>query len=243
MTILFIMSISFFATLVRSTFGFGESLIAVPLLILFLPIGVSVPLSVLLSILIALIVVIQDHSKVQFQSAKWLIFYALPGIPVGLMLLFFASVFWIKLLLGILLVVYSLYSLFGKQTLSNVSSDRAWLFVCGFFSGVFGGAYGINGPALVVYGKLRGWSANQFRATLQAYFFVASSASIIGYGYKGLITQQVLTHFSYAAPAAIPAIFFGRYLNNKLESKDFYQYVYIGLLTMGAFLIIHTSYQ
>ncbi|RQP19478.1 MAG: sulfite exporter TauE/SafE family protein [Parapedobacter sp.] len=233
------MLISFVATLVRSTFGFGESLIAVPLLILFLPVEVAVPLSVLLSILIALIVVIQDHSKIHFQSAKWLILYALLGIPVGLMILLFASDFWVELLLGALIVSYSLYSLWGKERFLPVTNDGRWLFICGFLSGIFGGAYGINGPPLVIYGKLRRWSANQFRATLQAYFFVASTVGVIGYAYKGLITEAVVVNFLYAVPAALPAIFLGQYLNNRLGNDGFYRYVYIGLLLIGIFLLIH----
>lgn len=241
MTTSFILLISFIATLVRSTFGFGESLIAVPLLILFLPVEVAVPLSVLLSVLIALIVVIQDHNKIDFPSAKWLILYAIPGIPIGLLLLLFASNFWVELLLGVLLVSYSLYSLLGKEGPAQVTNHRSWLFICGFLSGVFGGAYGINGPPLVVYGKLRGWPANQFRATLQAYFFVASTVSVAGYAYKGLITEKVITSFLYAIPAALPAIFLGRYLNNKLGNSVFYKYVYIGLLLIGIFLLIRIS--
>lgn len=38
-TIIFILIISFIASLVRSTLGFGESLIAVPLFLLFLPVN------------------------------------------------------------------------------------------------------------------------------------------------------------------------------------------------------------
>lgn len=242
MTTFFILLISFVATLVRSTFGFGESLIAVPLFILFLPIEVSVPLSVLLSVLIALIVVIQDHSKIHFQSAKWLILYAIPGIPVGLVLLLFASNFWIELLLGVLLVSYSLYSLLAKEKSIQATNDRSGLFICGFLSGVLGGAYGINGPPLVVYGKLQRWSANQFRATLQAYFFVASTVSIIGYACKGLITSHVVVNFLYAIPAAVPAIFLGRYLNSRLGNRAFYKYVYIGLCLIGIFLLVRICF-
>lgn len=40
----YILAIVFIATLVRSTFGFGESLVAVPLLALVIPIEVAVPL-------------------------------------------------------------------------------------------------------------------------------------------------------------------------------------------------------
>jgi len=240
MTLLFVLLICFVATLVRSTFGFGEALIAVPLLILFVPIEVAVPLSVLLSIFIALVVVIQDHRKIEFKSAKWLILYALLGIPVGFVLLFFARKFWIEMLLGILLLVHSSFVLFGSGKFKKTYNDRILLFVCGFLSGVFGGAYGINGPPLVVYGQLRGWNANRFRATLQAYFFVASTVSVLGYAYKGLITREVLTDFLYVLPMAIPTIFLGRYLNNELKNNHFYKYIYIGLFGMGLFLIIQT---
>ena len=82
-----IIAISFLATLVRSIFGFGESLVAVPLFVLFIPLEIAVPLSVLISVLVALVVVVQDHKAIHIASAKWLIFYALFGIPVGLAIL------------------------------------------------------------------------------------------------------------------------------------------------------------
>jgi hypothetical protein len=81
-----IIAISFVATLVRSTFGFGESLVAVPLFVLFVPLDIAVPLSVLISIFVALVVVVQDHREIHFNSAKWLIIYAFLGIPIGLLI-------------------------------------------------------------------------------------------------------------------------------------------------------------
>jgi uncharacterized membrane protein YfcA len=181
---LYILLISFIATLIRSTFGFGESLIAVPLFILFLPVEVAVPLSVLLSIIIALIVVVQDHKKIHFSSAKWLILYAIPGIPVGLLILVYGSEFWVKICLGILIILYALYSLSGKKNFHLSHDNKLWLFVCGFLSGILGGAYGLNGPPLAIYGNLRNWGAKHFRATLQAYFLPASILGILGYTYK-----------------------------------------------------------
>ena len=49
---------TFAGTLVCSTFGVGESLVAVPLFAFFIPLNVAVPLSVLISVLVALIVAI-----------------------------------------------------------------------------------------------------------------------------------------------------------------------------------------
>lgn len=237
---LFIFLISFIATLVRSTFGFGESLVAVPLFSLFLPVNVAVPLSVLISILVALAVVVQDHHQIHFNSAKWLIIFAIPGIPAGILILLYGSEQLIKVGLGILIILYSVYALVGKTTITLHRDNRFWLFLCGFLSGVLGGAYGINGPPLVVYGNMRKWTAQHFRATLQAYFLIASTIGIIGYAAKGLLTVTVLIDFLIALPAALPAIYLGRYLNHKLKGHAFFRYVYGLLMLIGGLLVINT---
>ena len=237
-TIIFILIISFIASLVRSTLGFGESLIAVPLFLLFLPVEIAVPLSVMLSIVIALIVVIQDHKRIHFDSAKWLIIYAIPGIPLGILMLIYGSEVLVKVGLGTLVILYAFYSLFIKNNKVLKEDNKLWLFVCGFLSGVFGGAYGLNGPPLVVYGNLRQWSAKHFRATLQAYFLPASLMSVLGYYTKGLITARVGSYFIISLITAIPAIFLGRYLNHRLGDSSFFKYMYWGLIITGIILIV-----
>lgn len=241
-TIILILVISFIASLVRSTLGFGESLIAVPLFLFFLPVNVAVPLSVMMSIVIALVIVIQDHSKIHFNSAKWLILYATLGIPLGLLVLIYGNETVVKIILGLLIILYSLYSLLGKSTLTLKEDNNFWLFFCGFLSGVFGGAYGLNGPPLVVYGNLRQWTAKHFRATLQAYFLPVSLIGSVGYYAKGLITSQVNHYFLISLVTTIPAIFLGRYVNHKLNDRSFFKYVYVGLIVIGLLLIIHSTF-
>lgn len=240
MTIIFILIISFFASLVRSTLGFGEALIAVPFFLLFLPVDVAVPLAVMLSIVIALVVVIQDHKKIHFHSAKWLIIYAVLGLPLGILILTYANETIVKTGLGILIILYSLYSLYFTKNKALEEDNKFWLFVCGFLSGVFGGAYGLNGPPLVVYGNLRQWTAKHFRATLQAYFLPVSLLSVVGYYSKGLITTEVNIYFLYSLITTIPAIFLGRYLNHKLKDGAFFKYVYWGLMLISVVLIVST---
>jgi len=239
-TTIFILIIVFIATLIRSTFGFGESLVAVPLLLLIIPIEIVVPLSVLLSIFIAAVVVVQDHAQIHFSSAKWLIIFALPGIPLGLIILVYGNEHYVKSALAFLIILYSIYSLSGKQKIVLQKDNRFWLFICGFFSGVFGGAYGLNGPPLVVYGNMRNWSSKHFRATLQAYFLPASIIGMFGYWYKGLWINTVTYYFLISLPVIIPAIFLGRYLNHRLKGNSFFNYVYIGLILIGLILIVQS---
>lgn len=126
----------------------------------------------------------------------------------------------------------------GKPaTIKNEKSKR-WLAACGFLSGVLGGAYGLNGPPLVVYGNLRKWSAPQFRATLQAYFLPVSIVSVLAYYSKGFITSEVGSYFGISLLTTIPAIFFGRALNHRLKSDSFYSYVYWGLVIISVLLVV-----
>lgn len=235
--VVYILGIIFFATLVRSTFGFGESLIAVPLLIFFIPIEIAVPLAVLISIFIAAVVVVQDRKQIHFKSAKWLIIFAVLGIPIGLFLLIYGNETIIKSILGLLLILYSVYSLLSKNNFKLETDNKLWLFICGFLSGVLGGAYGLNGPPVVVYGNLRNWTVKNFRATLQAYFLPTSMIGMLGYWYKGLWNSTVTYYFLISLPVVIPAIFLGRYFNHQLKTGSFLKYVYIGLIAIGLLLL------
>jgi uncharacterized membrane protein YfcA len=238
---IYIFLIALVATTFRSTFGFGEALIAVPLFSLFLSIEIAVPLTVLMSIVVASVVVIQDHKQIHFSSAKWLIIFAALGIPFGLLILFYGNEFYVKIGLGILIILYSLYALFGKNTFTLKKDNKLWLFICGFLSGIFGGAYGVNGPPLVVYGNMRKWEPQYFRATLQAYFLPANLLGLFGYIYKGMVTSVVLEYFLLSLIVVLPAIFIGRYLNKKLKGEAFYKYVYAGLILIGLILIISSA--
>lgn len=234
---LYILLIVFIATLVRSTFGFGESLIAVPLLLLLIPIEIAVPLSVLISIFVAAIVVVQDRKKIHFKSAKWLIIFAILGIPIGLYLLIYGNENLIKTILGLLIILYSSYSLLSKSTFRLKTDNKIWLFACGFLSGILGGAYGLNGPPIVIYGNLRNWTPKNFRATLQGYFLPVSSVGMFGYWYQGLWSWTVTYYFLISIPVIIPAIFLGRYLNHQLKDGTFLNYVYMGLIGIGLLLL------
>src|ERR1700692_1725067 len=186
-TALHVLIVVFVATLFRSAFGFGEALIAVPLLALFLPLKVAAPVAVLVSITIAAVVVMQDWRKIHLRSAGWLVGSSLLGIPVGLWLLTSIPQKAVKIVLGFFIVTFSMYSLLGRKPPELKSDSKRWLLGCGFVAGVIGGAYGMNGPPLVIYGAMRRWSAQHFRATLQAYFLPASVIGMFGYWLAGLL--------------------------------------------------------
>jgi hypothetical protein len=235
---LHVLLIVFLATLIRSTFGFGEALVAVPLLALTVPVATAAPLAVLLSVTIAAIVVVQDWRRIHLRSAGWLLAPTLVGIPLGIALLASAHQQLVKTVLALVILAFSGYSLTVRNPPRLHDDHRAWLLGCGFLAGILGGAYGMNGPPLVVYGAMRRWSPQYFRATLQGYFLPASLVAMAGFRLTGLWTASVTHYYLISLPAAIPAIFFGRWINHRLRGESFLKYVHAGLVCIGLVLLL-----
>jgi uncharacterized membrane protein YfcA len=116
------------------------------------------------------------------------------GIPVGRLLLRSQHPLTIKIVLALTIMSFALYSLMGIKRAVLHRDSLAWLSLCGLTAGILGGAYGMNGPPLVIYGAMRRWSAQHFRATLQGYFLPASLADLAGYLLMGLWVPAV-THY------------------------------------------------
>jgi hypothetical protein len=243
LTSLYVLSIVFIATLIRSAFGFGEALVAVPLLAFCIPLAVAAPLAVLVSITVAAIVVAQDWRKIHLQSAGWLLLASLFGIPLGLLLLTSSHQRTVKGALAVIIMLFAIYSLFGHKATGRAPLElqedhRGWLLASGFLAGILGGAYGMNGPPLVVYGAMRRWTAPHFRATLQGYFLPASIIGMVGYWLAGLWTPAVTHYYLLSLPVALVGIFLGRAVNHRLHGDAFYKYLYAGLGIIGVLLLL-----
>jgi uncharacterized membrane protein YfcA len=234
----YVLAVVFVASLIRSAFGFGEALFAVPLLALRLPLGIAAPVAVLLSITIAGFVVAQDWRKIHVRSMGWLMFATLFGIPLGLELLASSHQTAARVALGLLIVAFAAYALLGRKPPELQRDHVGWLIGCGLAAGVLGGAYGMNGPPLVIYGAMRRWTAQHFRATLQGYFLPASLLGMAGYWAKGLWVPAVTHYYLISLPAAVPAILLGRVLNHRMEGTGFLRYVYAGLACVGGMLVV-----
>lgn len=238
MVLPYVLLIIFVATLIQSTFGFGQAIVAVPLLAFFIPVAIATPLIVLLSITIGGIILLQDWRKIHLRSAGWLIGATVCGLPIGLLLLASSHPRALKALLALIILGFSLYALLASKRLVLHHDDTRLLFACGFVAGILGGAFAMNGPPLVLYGAMRQWTAQHFRATLQAYFLPASLIGLAGYWLAGLWVPAVTHDYFVSLPAAVPAVFLGRFLNHRIRSEGFVKYVYFGLFAISLLLLL-----
>ncbi len=235
-SILPILSIIFLATFTRSALGFGDALIAMPLLALVLDMQTATPLVAFGASTIAITILLRQWRSVDIKAAWRLILSSLVGIPFGLLLLKAAPESTVKSILGVVLIGFGLYNLV-KPNLPPLRSEKlAYLF--GWVAGVLGGAYNTNGPPVVIYGTLQKWDPENFRATLQCYFLPTGLMILIGHGVAGLWTPTVLQLYVYSLPVIMLAIFVGGKLNKVMSGGQFNRVIYALLVVMGALLFV-----
>jgi len=234
-----VVAILFVATVVRTALGFGEALVAVPLLALAIPVTTAAPVAVLVSITVAAVVVVRDWHLIHLRSAAHLLLATLVGAPLGLLLLATAPAAVTKAVLGLVIVAVSGYFLVVPRRATLTTDRTAWMF--GLAAGVLGGAYGMNGPPLAIYGALRGWRPEHFRATLQGYFLPASIVVMAGYWYAGLWTAAVTSYYLVALPWIVLAILVGRVAGRRVPVRSFVTIVHAALVVIGLILLTQAA--
>lgn len=236
MLLLTVIAIVFVAALVHSTLGFGTALVAMPMLVMVLDARVATPLVGLTMLTTIALLLVGTWRELDVRSALHLLAASIPGIPVGLLILSHVPEDVFKAVLGILLIAVSLYNLStsGLPKLERIG----WAHAFGFVSGVLGGAYNVNAAPVAVYGIMRRWPPEHFRATLQGYFFPSTLLIVASHGLAGLWTGDVFGFYLPAVPAVALAVVLGRFIGARIAPDRFRRVLYAALLAFGLLLLV-----
>lgn len=234
--LLSIIAIIFVSAFVRSAFGFGDALIAMPLLALIIDLNIATPLIGMCAVTYSVLILYKEWRKVKYHDVIVLIITAFIGIPIGIYFLKEDHESLLKIILGLFIVLFALFNIF-KPKLFYLKNDR-FAFIFGLISGVLGGAYNTNGPPVVIYSALRRWEPRTFRATMQGYFLPTGFMIAISHFVGGLWTKEVVLNYFYVLPAIVVAVFLGGMLNRKIKQEQFNNYIFILLLFVGVLLVI-----
>ena len=230
------LAIFFFATLLRATFGFGDALIAMPLLSVTLGIKTATPLFALIATSSSLTIGISTWRQIDFKAARQLVFASLLGIPFGLLLIKVVPEAIVMKLLGLFLIGFAANQLFGPQ-LPRIT-NQWWGYGFGFIAGVLGSAFNTNGPPIITYATLRRWPPDSFRSSLQGYFFPIGLVIIASHAITGLWTVRVGQLYLAALPAVLVAIAIGSKLHQSLPQEKFETTLSLLLIILGVVLIV-----
>ncbi len=238
-TLVIIVTTVFFAACVQSIAGFGFALVVMPILSLAVGLQTTAPLVALTALTLYTINLIRYRRSVDVRRVLRMGVACALGTPVGIWALSNVDESVVKLLMGLILIAYAVYKLSNPAALHLRS--RRWAdgfaYVAGFVAGCMGGAYNTPGPPLVVYGSVRQWPKDEFRATLQALFFINAVLTVSSHYVARHLTATVLVFYAYTIPAFLLGVLAGSRIDDKLDRDRFRTIVTVMILVLGLSLI------
>jgi len=159
------------------------------------------------------------------------------GVPAGTALLTTVNPSALRLSIGVLLVIYSVYSLI-RPTIKLTRGGAPADFTVGIANGLIGGLTGLGGIAVTVWCQLRGGPKDAQRAIFQPVIFATFLMTAISLGFARTFTVETLKLYAFALPVLIVGIWFGLRLYGKLDDAAFRKIILLLLLVSGVALIV-----
>jgi uncharacterized membrane protein YfcA len=236
LTEILLIAIVFFSASQQTVTGFGFSLILMPLFTIFFGLQTAAPLVALQGVTLYVVNLLRYH--VNLREAVRLGFAAAIGVPVGIWALVSVDASIIKSILGLILVIYAIYSLAKPASLHLQATG--WFLPFGFIGGCLAGAYNTPGPMFVFYGTLRGWQKEEFRAILQVLFLLTGTLTVVSHWLANHLTPMVSLWYLITAPALLVGVWVGSWIDRKVNRERFRVLITIMILILGLSLILES---
>lgn len=162
------------------------------------------------------------------------------GVAGGTALLASVDQATVRLTMGVLLIIYSVYSL-ARPAVSPPPGGVVAEFFVGIANGLIGGLTGLGGIAVTIWCQLRGGPKDAQRAIFQPVMFATFAMSAVSLGVAGAYTLETLKLYALALPALAVGIWCGIRMYGKLDDAAFRRVILILLLASGLSLVVPTA--
>jgi uncharacterized protein len=160
------------------------------------------------------------------------------GVPFGIVLLRWVSAIHLRMAIGALLILFSLYNLLRPALPEVKRGGQAADAGAGFLNGVVGGSTGLAGIVIVIWSNMRGWQRDEQRAAFQPTGVATFLITLVALGGAGIITSESLKLFALGLPALAVGTWLGWKLYGKVDEASFRKGVLVLLLISGTALIV-----
>lgn len=179
----------------------------------------------------------KEHLRILLPGS--LIGIALGGIAFGLL-----SVNMIRLLVGLVAVVFTVNKWFGlsdrltrQLSMRQHAPGRVAGMICGLLSGFTSTLAHSGGPPFAVYIYSQKLDKTLIVATSAVFFFIGNYLKLVPYYFLGQLNTANLTTSLMFAPLAPLGVWLGVWLHNRVSEQAFFRVSYVLLFVSGVKLI------
>lgn len=241
MVLVFILAGALAGGFVNGLTGFGTALTGLPLWLQAVEPPLAAQLASACSIAGHVSTISTVWGAVTWRRLAPLLLAGLVGVPLGTLVLPLVSLGVFKLWLGVLLVAYCTFMLFGAGRAQlaprSPEAERRAEAVVGFASGVLGGLAALSGVLLTVWTSLKQWPKDERRLVFQVFNFTLLTAMLVASLVQGLVGLRTVIAFLMAAPATLLGAWLGNRVYKRLDDVRFDRVVHGVLLISGLGLV------
>lgn len=216
------------AAVLQSISGFGFSLLAMPLLSIFVDIQDAVVIATLCGIFTNAVHLRKDFQLVERSIARRISLSALIGMPLGVVVLSVFSATHMRAIIGAVIVV--LVFLMMRNFILKTENTNVDI-VLGAFSGLLATSVSTNGPPLVFLLQSKQLDPWRLRATLAYVFTISGCASFIVLMIAGKGSIEAFQYAMLSLPAMYLGTVVGRKARLRVTQEAFKRLMYVLLLT------------
>ena len=218
-----------------SGFGFGIFvMLFFPYLLASSPAAAAV--SSILSGIISLYNAIRQRKHLQIKLVIPMLCAAMITIPLAISLSKYAPETVMKPLLGIVLILLSIYFLFFSTRI-HIRPTAANSFAAGALSGTLGGLFSTGGPPAVLFLLHATNDKVVYFATIQTYFGLTNTYSTVVRIINGIITREILTSVMIGLIGCLIGNRIGSWAFDKLDGEKLKKVIYAGMIVSGILMI------
>ena len=231
--LLYIILLATGASFVQRTVGFGFGIFIMTALPFLMPsYAEAVTLSGLLSLTSATVVMLKYVKYVTWRRLLPIVGTFVVFSTIAICLLERIEGRAMRMILGIMLIIISLYFSFFKEKLQKIiRPTRGWQLGTGTLSGVMGGLFGMHGPPVVLYLISSEPSKDHYMGMIQTYAVITNITMLAVRAYSGYVTPLVGKTYLYGLIGLAVGVLAGNWAYKHIPSRLFTYivYAYIGV--------------
>jgi uncharacterized membrane protein YfcA len=221
---------------VQGLVGFGSALIAVPTLSIFMGPKTVVPLTLVHGLLMNMYLSVRNRRFMQRKRVFPLFAAGILGIPAGAAVLIILPSSGLKVLIGLVISVFTLLLLMGYSY--RFKREAKVLFPVGFLSGFLNGSVSMSGPPIILFLSNQKVSRVHFRANTVTYFFLLNIVTFVVFLITGVLKAEILLLSIILLPPLPVGILLGEHLSGKISENWFSRIALLLVMAAGLSALI-----
>lgn len=225
--------IVFFASIIQSGTGFGFSILSMPFLLFFYMPQQAILLNISLSLFLSIIMAFKLYRNIDRKLLLQLITGSIIGFLPGLVLFSYLNVSLLKLLIGTIILLFSILFFFRFQIKLAKTKSMA----VGGISALLTSSLGIPGPPLLIYFSAANIDKHIVRSTSLCFFILVYTVSLGLHLFLKDTPEEDWLIILYSLPLVLLGTALGEALFKKLNQEKFKKLLYIILAATGILTI------